>query len=182
MPMVFKFFKSKSERERLRLAKEAELERAHDLGREIAREIMARINAQFEEVIIPALGRACQSITQSFESLHKDGTINDVLNLSNQAQSKIDNSKREIIEGIWIRIGDLKYLAIEHGIRDDIQEYIERRLTPLFQQLQEQIQGDRAYAILRITGHVTDEMHAMSTDELAAYVKAQRETNEGAKE
>jgi hypothetical protein len=174
---LFRLFKSKAERDQERRAEEAKLTRAHDLGRRTSETVTQLIDKFFDEKVSPVAIKVNKALVHDLETHHHDKTVDDAMDLVVDYQERLKNLKQAAIDGIWDSLGEWKYALINTGMKDDFDRYIAHKLNPLWETLSKNATGEMAYCATRITGHITDEMHAMTPDELREYVE-RRKTGE----
>jgi hypothetical protein len=166
----FGLFKSKSERGQEALATEAKLTRAYDMGRRTSATVTQLIDTFYDEKVLPVCKNVADACNNDFERHHHDETTDDAMALCVNFGAQLKDLKQNAVDGVWDALGDWKYQLIEIGIKDDFDRYIAAKFDPVFEILDKNAREQMAYCAARISGHITDEMHAMTPDELKDFV------------
>jgi hypothetical protein len=72
-------------------------------------------------------------------------------------------------------LGEWKYTAIEMGIMDLIEKYINAQLDKIVELMNNATRDDAAYAFVRIKGYISDEEDKMSPEELNAHLEKKKQ-------
>lgn len=164
--ILAKIFKSKKQR----LKEKANSERAFDRGRQTSHAVIKIIDESINNTIIPALQHSDGLLCDGLTKLHK-ARQEDVYQYFNDHKKWLERLRVDAETRVNDDLGEWKYLLIELDLKADFDRYIAATLDPLFEKMNDNLKGNAAYAIARIGGHITDEMDAMSPDELKAYVE-----------
>ena len=168
----FGLFKSKAEWDQEGRAEEAKLTRAHDMGRQMSETVTQLIDTFFDEKVSPVVINVNKALVHDLETHHHDKTMDDAMGLVVDYEDRLKDLKQTVIDGIWNSLGEWKYAAISMGMKDDFDRYIAHKLDPVWETLSKNATEQMAYCAARITGRITDEMHAMTPDELEEYVSS----------
>jgi len=166
----FGVFKSKAEKDREQRAEQAKLARAYDMGRRTVETVIPLIDAFFDEKVVPVARNINQTFDRAMEGRHHDTTTDEAMALLVDYQDKLKGLKQAAFEGVWDSLGEWKYALIEAGDKEDFDRYIVHKFDPVWETLSNNAVEQMAYCAARITGHITDEMHAMTPDEFREYV------------
>jgi hypothetical protein len=166
----FGLFKSTSERDQETRETEAKLTRAHDMGRQISQTVTEAIDTFFDEKIMPVAANVNNAMIDELETHHHDETVDEAMNVVVDYGNRLKELKQRAIDGIWDNLGEWKSALIKMEMKEDFDRYIAHKLDPLWEELSENATAQLAYCVARITGHMTDEMHAMTPDELKDFV------------
>jgi hypothetical protein len=170
----FGLFKSKAEQDQEERAEEAKLTRAHDMGRQMSETVTQLIDIFFDEKVRPVVIKVNKALVHDLETHHHDKTMDDAMDLVVDYEDRLKDLKQTAIDGIWDSLGEWKYALIKTGMKDDFDRYIAHRLDPVWETLSTNATEQMAYCAARITGHITDEMHAMTPAELKEYVERRK--------
>ncbi|WP_100177262.1 hypothetical protein [Bradyrhizobium nitroreducens] len=85
--------------------------------------------------------------------------------------NRLKELKQRASEGIWDSLSEWKSLIAQMGTKEDFDRYIAHKLDPVWEELNKNATEQLAYCVARISGHITDEMHAMSPDKLREFVE-----------
>lgn len=162
----FGLFKSKAERDQEGRAEEAKLTRAHDMGRRMSQTVTQLIDTFFDEKVRPVVITVNKALVDDLETHHHDKTTDDAMDLVVDYKDRLKELKRTAVDGIWDSLGEWKYTLINMGMKGDFDRYIAHKLDPVWETLSKNATEQMAYCVARITGHITDEMHATTLDEL----------------
>jgi hypothetical protein len=166
----FGLFKSKSERDQEARATEAKLTRAHDLGRRASATVTKIIDTFYDQKVLPVCKNVAEACNNDFERHHHDETIDDAMALYVNFGAQLKDLKQSAVDGVWDTLGDWKYQLIEIGMKEDFDRYIAAKFDPIFEIVDKNATEQMAYCAARISGHITDAMHAMTPDELKEFV------------
>jgi|SRR5580692_2803771 hypothetical protein len=120
--------------------------------------------------VLPVCKNVADACNNDFERHHHDETTDDAMALCVNFGAQLKDLKQNAVDGVWDALGDWKYQLIEIGIKDDFDRYIAAKFDPVFEILDKNAREQMAYCAARISGHITDEMHAMTPDELKDFV------------
>jgi hypothetical protein len=171
---LFGLLKSKAEREQKARNQEAKLAHARDMGRQLSQNVTQLIDAFFDEKIMPVAIRVNKAVVHDLEAHHHDATTDEAMDLVADYRNRLEELKRTAVDGIWDSLGEWKSALIKMDMKEDFDRYIAHKLDPVWQELSKNATEQMAYCVARITGHITDEMHAMTPDELREYVKGRK--------
>ena len=120
--------------------------------------------------VLPVCKNVADACNNDFDRHHHDETTDDAMALCVNFGAQLKDLKQNAVDGVWDALGDWKYQLIEIGIKDDFDRYIAAKFDPVFEILDKNAREQMAYCAARISGHITDEMHAMTPDELKDFV------------
>lgn len=166
----FGIFKSKSERDQEARDTEAKLARAHDLGRQMSVTVTNIIDTFYDEKVLPVCKNVVRACNNDLEQHHHDETTDDAMALCINFGAQLNDFKRSAVNGVWDTLGDWKYQLIEMGMKEDFDRYIAAKFDPIFEAVEKNATEQMAYCAARISGHITDEMHEMTPDELNEFI------------
>lgn len=166
---LFGFLKSKAQREQEAQDKE-KLTRAHEMGRQMSAAITQHIDTFFDEKIMPVAVNVNKALVNQLEEHHHDETTNEAMDVVVDYGNRLKELKQRASEGIWDSLSEWKSLIAQMGTKEDFDRYIAHKLDPVWEELNKNATEQLAYCVARISGHITDEMHAMSPDELREFV------------
>lgn len=170
----FGLFRSRAERDQGGRAEEAELTRAHDMGRQMTQTVTQLIDTFFDEKVRPVVINVNKALVHDLEAHHHDKTTDGLMSLLVDYEDRLKGLKQAAVDGIWESLGEWKYQLIRVGVKDDFDRYIAHKLDPIWETLSKHATEQGAYCAARITGHITDETHAMTPDELKEYVQRRK--------
>ena len=126
---IFDILKSKSEREQ-----------AHWLeARRAAEEITDLIDRYFDHVIFPASLDTRDVLLKYLDQVPVQATEANVEQTLSAHDETLDEFNKNIRQSAYEGLNELKYLAMEAGINDDILAYIDRRADDLIASMRETI-------------------------------------------
>jgi hypothetical protein len=170
----FGLLKSKAQREQEARDQEAKLASAHDMERKISQTVTQAIDAFYDEKIMPVAVNVNKALAYDLELHHHDETTDDAMNSIVDYGNRLRDLKQAAIDGIWNNLGEWKSAIVKMDMKEDFDRYIAHKIDPLWEELSKNATEQMAYCATRITGHITDEMHAMTPDELQEYVKRRK--------
>jgi hypothetical protein len=173
----FGLFKSRVEREADKRAEDAKLARAYDLGRRTSDTVIKLIDAFFDEKVVPVARNVNSAFERQMEGYHHDGYTQDAMAMFVDYSAKLKDLKQNAVDGTWDSLGEWKYLLIKEGTKADFDRYIAHKYDPVWKELDDNASAQMAYCAARISGHITDEMHAMTPDELKEYMARTKRVN-----
>jgi hypothetical protein len=170
----FGLLKTKAQREQEKRDQEAKLTRAHDMGRQMSETVTQLIDSFFDEKIMPVAISVNKALVHDLEIHHHDETTDEAMDLVVDYGNRLKDLRQRAIDGIWDNLGEWKYALIKMDMKDDFDRYIAHKLNPVWEELSKNATEQMAYCAARITGHITDEMHAMTPEELKEYVERKK--------
>jgi hypothetical protein len=168
----FGLFETAAEKEQKQRTKDAQLERATDLGRRMSQTVVGLIDTFFDEKVMPLAIKANADLVHDMETHHHDATTDEAMNLLVTYRENLEVLKENAVTDVWDVLGEWKYNLMEAGLKGEFDRYIAQKFDPVWETSKTIATEQMAYCAARITGHVTDEMHAMTPDELKEYVRS----------
>jgi hypothetical protein len=166
--LLTRLFKSKAARETELREEQAKLARAEDMGRQTAQTVTALIDAFRDEKVTPVARNMLSAFKQAIESHHKDATSEAAIAVLADFKGKLERLRQDAFFGLWDSLGESKYTFIKTGLKDDYDHYINEKFGAVWTATNELAVGETSHCVLRISGHITDEMHAATTSATCA--------------
>jgi hypothetical protein len=167
-------FKSRHQKETERLKKKAEMERASDLGDAASKEIMNILNSFFEQRAEPVSIAMMKIWRERIKETHKQ-QVSDAVSEFQIVVDEIHKYRKQMFNEARNSLGEWKYTAIEMGIMDLIEKYINAQLDKIVELMNNATRDDAAYAFVRIKGYISDEEDKMSPEELNAHLEKKKQ-------
>jgi hypothetical protein len=130
---LFGLFKNKSEREQERRPGATKRD---DMGWRAAEQITDLIDRYFDHVVLPASLDTRDVLLKYRDQVPVEANDGAVQTLSAHGET-LDEFNMNIRQGAYEGLGELRYLVIESGIKDDILAYIDRRADELIASMRE---------------------------------------------
>jgi len=169
-----KLFKTKAGREIEVREEQAKLARAEDMGRQVSQTVISLIDAFRDQKLVPSVRDVLRTFKLSIDSHHKDATPAAAINVLAEFKSELENWKNKAFIAVWDSLSEWKYSLIELGIKDTFDKYINEMIEVVWVEADKLAVGETAYCVTRISGHITDEMHVMTPEELERYARTNK--------
>jgi hypothetical protein len=169
--ILTRLFKSKATREIEARVEQEKLASASDTGRQMADTVVSIIDAFYDQKLIAVTQNIKNAFNSEMEMHHKDVTMAAAIESLRSFNCDIENMKAQAFEGVWNDIGEWKHILIEMGAKEDFDLYINQKFNAVWTALIENSTAETAYCAARISGHITDQMHGMTPEELGRYAR-----------
>jgi hypothetical protein len=156
----FGLFKSKAERDQTRREEDAAAKRAYDYTRKTSKAVLSLIDTYRDEKVVPVAADALKSLKAQLDLCHKDASFDRVTEIQLQFAGLVKGMAHAATVGVWDCLGDWNYTLIGTGLKDEFDRYISVTFGNIWKHVEERAKGEATYVVARISGHVTDEMHA----------------------
>jgi hypothetical protein len=158
--IAFFGLQSKAERDQIRREEDAAATRAYDYTRKTSKTVLSLIDTYRDEKVVPVAADALKSLKAQLDLCHKDASFDRVTEIQLEFADLVKGMAHAATVGVWDSLGDWNYTLIGTGLRDEFDRYISVTFGNIWKHVEERAKGEATYVVARISGHVTDEMHA----------------------
>jgi hypothetical protein len=142
--MLFGLFKTRAQREQVRLADTAKFERAYHQGGQATQQITHLIDQHFDDVAAPAGIRTRAVLLEELDHVRLSGKEQDVVQTLAVYNEVIDEFEQKMCQDAYDALGEWKYLETENGLKDDLLVYITRRAKEVASAMREGVAQTKA--------------------------------------